>query len=282
MDSHCLFCTAESPQVVCASRACREQLERYTADNRVLSHCRAHDIDVLFYLRLAQHTLNGARHASLFHPCPLTFCDQKGERDFERLRNAADFLFNYFKMRNLDSFERDAALADEIGDAAYALLKFLVVLPTPFTCVLNEAECALYVDENALRGANTPSFGRSQLAQRLQYRTTLYFHGSSAERWFPILVHGLQPCSGTKLQVNGNTQGNGIYITRKFDLALSHCSADRLVGVIIPNNPHLVAEVEVVPQPDQITLVALLLIKSQAYKYDESQIRRVLAAYGVN
>ncbi|KAG7672800.1 hypothetical protein KSW81_001749 [Nannochloris sp. 'desiccata'] len=64
-----------------------------------------------------------------------------------------------------------------------------------------------------------------------QQRTVTAFHGTSFECLHSILRSGLVPASNTKLERNGKTFGEGIYLTTELPVAYSFCSgAERWKG----------------------------------------------------
>lgn len=49
------------------------------------------------------------------------------------------------------------------------------------------------------------------------------FHGSASERWYSILMNGLQVMSGTEHMANGAAYGKGIYLSSSSNLSSGYC-----------------------------------------------------------
>jgi hypothetical protein len=58
-----------------------------------------------------------------------------------------------------------------------------------------------------------------------QHRTITGFHGTSFENLHSIIRSGLVPASGTKLERNGKTFGEGVYLSTELPVAFAFCSS---------------------------------------------------------
>jgi Poly(ADP-ribose) polymerase catalytic domain len=84
-------------------------------------------------------------------------------------------------------------------------------------------------DNDNLNGGN-PEF-KKESTQQQQQRTITGFHGTSFENLHSIIRSGLVPASGTKLERNGKTFGEGIYLSTELPVAYTFCSgAERWKG----------------------------------------------------
>ena len=94
-----------------------------------------------------------------------------------------------------------------------------------------------------------------------QQRTVIAFHGTSFENLHSIIRSGLVPASGTKLQRNGKTYGDGIYLSTELPVAYSFCNgAERWKGsVLAPEGTRLrcilVCGVKENAQKDEVELI---------------------------
>ena len=57
------------------------------------------------------------------------------------------------------------------------------------------------------------------------------FHGSPLSNWYSILRNGLKNLSGSKLMINGNAFGNGIYLSDNFELSFAYGRGHQLYAI---------------------------------------------------
>jgi len=62
---------------------------------------------------------------------------------------------------------------------------------------------------------DSPEKNASFQELKTEHGSTFGFHGSGSENWHSILRHGLKNASGTALQINGASHGDGIYLCKE-------------------------------------------------------------------
>lgn len=65
---------------------------------------------------------------------------------------------------------------------------------------------------------SSPEFYKKENISNIQY----LFHGSNNKNWFSILFNGLKNYSGTSKMCNGNSYGNGIYLSNSIELSFGY------------------------------------------------------------
>jgi hypothetical protein len=68
------------------------------------------------------------------------------------------------------------------------------------------------------------------LAMKAKHGTEWAFHGSRAENWHSILHNGLKNASGTKLQLNGQAYGAGIYVSPHATVSFQYSQINKTAG----------------------------------------------------
>jgi poly [ADP-ribose] polymerase 6/8 len=82
---------------------------------------------------------------------------------------------------------------------------------------------------------------------RQKYGSMFLWHGSGAERWHAILRKGLKNATGTRLQVNGDCLGEGIYFAKSSSTSLGYVrpGENRYLATALPRQLSAIALCEV-------------------------------------
>lgn len=125
--------------------------------------------------------------------------------------NTVELEFNSNSYKGIDE-----KIISSVDKQVYGLLKF----------VIKRANMSLTFDDYTSKTVRIPGVYKLEnesLYQEEEFKNSTYlYHGSNFHNWFSIIYNGLQIFSGTKKMTNGNSYGNGIYLSNDINMSAGY------------------------------------------------------------
>jgi hypothetical protein len=230
----CYICRTPTKDggIICDKTECKIKVETSAAGTYVVDRLQGSWARLL--ITLTYVTLISERRGHVFIPAPLYFMTN-GKRDFKRLVESITKLYTAWREICQTKANTDIELKKEIGEAAFCLLKFILMSQIH---KLEELEVPKSITKtHSVKVFRILSLKRREeefAALRKINTSQLLFHGSQTPNWYSILRNGLRNCSKTALMVYGNTQGDGVYLSD--NLATSYGYSHDGTGIwMVPN-----------------------------------------------
>lgn len=198
-------------------------------------------------------------HSAVCVPFPKQFQLSNNTRDYSALQHCLDTLPSLSELCKLSSQTSTAALKEKLTSQQRELLEWTLAShprrkasafqPISLLTFLKEVPPARLTGSHASNPSLLPhavfklqpqaqaNFADSNAAVNgfedaiHKSSTVIAFHGTSFENLHSIIRSGLVPASGTKLERNGKTYGEGIYLSTELPVAYSFCNgAERWKG----------------------------------------------------
>ncbi|KAK2172278.1 hypothetical protein NP493_975g04065 [Ridgeia piscesae] len=145
-------------------------------------------------------------------PCDLAFNPKN--KNFGEVSKVLAAFMSIQQMTSLTASKLTQEL-DQRNILAYPLLQWIITSNRSHIVKLppNKQLAFMHTSHQFLLLSSPPAKEAIFRAERAKYGSTFAFHGSPLENWHSILRHGLMNASDTKLQMNGQAHGKGIYLS---------------------------------------------------------------------
>uniref|UniRef100_A0A6C0E8J8 UBC core domain-containing protein n=1 Tax=viral metagenome TaxID=1070528 RepID=A0A6C0E8J8_9ZZZZ len=241
-----------------------------------------------FIIETAYRASKSTRRQIIFEPIPsyIENVAQQKKRDLWGIID--DFQCKWPLDKLLEKIKKsdtDAELYQEIGDIAYAFVKF--ALKSNKTLIY---QSNLFNSQDIVNTTTNVDHANLMVQQLLELtqlsvkhthqeeepfkkakETCYLYHGSSVENWYSIMRNGLKVGSKSKYFKNGAAYGNGIYLSNTISLSIGYSVGDKIIVAVyeVMGNPSMYKKTDsiyVVPDENKVLLKYLLVFPySQRY-----------------
>ncbi|KAJ1448435.1 hypothetical protein M885DRAFT_539208 [Pelagophyceae sp. CCMP2097] len=236
LHAHCPICDAKhvfgcsAVPSVCGATLCAFRLSAF--GNRITSATERHTESQVVDLLIAVATLavRSQRKIDIFDPYPAVFepcgaeCFHPERPDFDRLSKALEGYPSVERMEQLGTMSEIKKDMDGKNADAHPLLQWLISSNRAHVVTLPPGRLlgAVATPHPYVLKTATPDKETRFQQLKMQFGSSLAWHGSSPENWHSVLRNGLRNASGTKLQQHGAAHGSGVYLSTQFSLSIAY------------------------------------------------------------
>jgi ubiquitin-protein ligase len=198
----------------CENEECKKKYYHIVTDNRVTE---LYNNDTRVFMYLINIFVSGLSHPKVldtFKPLPFMI-DINNVEDLKKIIPKELELKNHIKlMDKLLSSKDDLELYSKLEENSYCLLKNAI----------SNNYFSMSSRENVIEDSSVVFININYCAEiENKFKQNYYlFHGSLIYSWYPIIKNGLKVMSGTSLQLNGASFGNGIYFSDSFETSIRY------------------------------------------------------------
>ncbi len=225
--SNCILCgnIISKDLKLCDNELCILQSNSLPLDNFVVDYIRNNkeESNLLFMLYINSEDNDIFADNKPFNNNKIIKDRENIVTDLKKLFNDEINLFEMDQIELTDSMLHDMF----ISPYTYELLKFMFKninmefkYDSELVNLFKQSQNGIKVYKFHHSKESNPEFYKEENINNIQY----LFHGSNSKNWFSILFNGLKNYSGTSKMRNGNSYGNGIYLSNSIELSSGYSS----------------------------------------------------------
>ena len=252
-----------------------------------------------FIIETAYKACISGRRNIIFEPMPSYIQNVATKNNKEVWGVIDDFVKNWGfdkMLKTIKKSDTDEELYSEIGDVAYAFVKFalksnktLIYQSNLFnsqdviSASSNEEHANVIVEQLVNITQLSVKHTHQEEEKFKKAKQTCYlYHGSAVENWYSIMRNGLKVGSNSKYFKNGAAHGAGIYLSNTINLSIGYSAGDKIIVAVYEvmgskSDYRKTESIYVVPDENKVLLKYLLVFPySQRYGYLGAEVANVL------
>lgn len=234
MERHLGGIIQPSYPTVCQRELCQWSLTELGIGRARIDDMALHAEVVDLLIAMTRAAANSSRSEKILSPFPLVYVktDDGGKEkaldpekpEFAKVAESAKLLPSMQQVASLKNENQLEEICNESGKFVYGLLQWIITsCPARIISLQGDHRLrSMGTEYQFLVRSASPEHEEVFAQARQEHGSSFAFHGSSIENWHSILRKGLLNCSGTPLQMNGKSYGDGVYLSTNASVSLGY------------------------------------------------------------